>query len=53
VVTIPAGSDHVDVQLQPKVDMIMETPEYATLILRPGANYIVGAPNSAAVLIVD
>jgi hypothetical protein len=53
VVTIPAGSDHVDVQLQPKADMIMETPEYATLILRPGANYIIGAPSSAAVLIVD
>jgi hypothetical protein len=52
-VTIPSGADHVDVEIQPKADQIMELPEYTTLILRPGTNYVVGAPSSASVYIVD
>ncbi|HEY6227977.1 MAG TPA: hypothetical protein VI282_12710, partial [Verrucomicrobiae bacterium] len=52
-VTIPAGSAYVDVELTPKADTIIESEEYATLILTPGANYVVGAPNSASVYIVD
>lgn len=52
-VTIPAGSAYVDVELQPKADTILESSEYATLILTRGTNYVVGAPNSASVYIVD
>ncbi|HUS36666.1 MAG TPA: hypothetical protein VM680_15050, partial [Verrucomicrobiae bacterium] len=52
-VTIPAGSAFVDVEVQSKTDTMLEAPEYATLILTPGANYNVGAPTSASVYIVD
>jgi hypothetical protein len=52
-VTIPAGSAYVDVEVQTKTDTILESPEYATLILTPDANYNVGAPTSASVYIVD
>jgi hypothetical protein len=52
-VTIPADSASVDVELQPKADTILELPEYTTLILTPGTNYVIGAPSSASVYIVD
>jgi hypothetical protein len=52
-VSIPAGSAFVDVEIQTKADTILESPEYATLILTPGANYVIGAPSSASVYIVD
>jgi hypothetical protein len=52
-VTIPSGAVYVDVEIQPKSDTILEIPEYTTLILTPGTNYIVGAPSSASVYIVD
>jgi hypothetical protein len=52
-VTIPAGSAYIDVELSPKTDTILESPEYATLVVRPGTNYVIGAPNSAWVNIVD
>ena len=52
-VTIPAGSPFIDVEVQTKTDTILESPEFATLILTPGANYKVGAPSSASVYIVD
>jgi hypothetical protein len=52
-VTIPAGGSSVDVELQPKADTMLEAPEYATLILAPGKNYVIGAPSSASVYIVD
>jgi hypothetical protein len=52
-VTIPAGTPFVDVEIQTKTDTILESPEFVTLILTPGANYKVGAPSSAYVYIVD
>jgi hypothetical protein len=52
-ITIPSGAASVDVELQPKADTILESPEYATLILRPGTNYVIGAPSSASAYIVD
>jgi hypothetical protein len=52
-VTIPAGNAFVDVELQPKKDTILESPEYATLILTPDAGYVVGGPSSASVYIID
>jgi hypothetical protein len=52
-VTIPAGKAHVDVELQPRSDSLLEAPEYATLILTSGTNYTVGAPSSASVYIAD
>jgi hypothetical protein len=52
-VTIPAGSAFVDVEVQTKTDTLLESPEFATLVLTPGANYKVGAPTSASVYIVD
>lgn len=52
-VTIPAGSAFIDVEIQTKADMILEAPEYATLIITPSASYNVGAPTSASVYIMD
>jgi len=52
-ITIPAGKEHVDVELQPRSDSLLESPEYATLILTPAPNYTVGAPSSASVYIAD
>lgn len=52
-ITIPAGSVFADVELQTKADTMFEVPEYATVILTPGAGYVIGAPSSASVYIVD
>ncbi len=52
-ITIPAGSAHIDIEIQPKADTLAEDPEYATLIIAPAKDYTIGAPSSASVYIVD
>lgn len=52
-ITIPAGSSHIDVELKPKSDPMLESPEYATLILLPSPSYTIAAPSSASVYILD
>jgi hypothetical protein len=53
-VTIPTGRNYVDVELKPVTDTMWENQvEYATLIVRPSTNYIVGAPTSASIFITD
>jgi N-acetylglucosamine-6-sulfatase len=53
VAVIPAGAASVTVTLSPKGDTTIEGNETAVITLAAGVGYIVGAPNRAAVTILD
>ncbi len=52
-VTIPAGSDVVDVAVTPLDDSEAETDENVVVSLLPGAGYLVGTPVAATVNLYD
>ncbi|MDB6149846.1 MAG: peptidase and in kexin sedolisin [Chthoniobacter sp.] len=52
-VTIPAGQSVALLTITPVDDLLPELTETVTLIVAPGSNYIVGAPATASVSIVD
>lgn len=52
-VTIPAGAATVNVALVPIDDAEIEGAEAASLVIAPGAGYVVGLPGLATVVIAD
>ena len=52
-VTIPAGSESVDVTITSRNDHLLESQESIALSLNPGAGYVVDRPNAATIMLID
>jgi hypothetical protein len=53
IVTFPAGQTSATVEVVPRADNLVESPETVVVTIQPGGSHVIGTPGSATVTIAD